>query len=215
MKTSTSLIGLAALTLSAFASAQDSEVLGPFALSIRGKDADASVDGFAGACHAGAAIEGLCYVAADEGEGGAPPASDTGYYSFYYNASQIVWALPLADNTSVPSALRIQPSWGSNVATALFYPGVGASSSGGAATSVSYHPDNGTFYLYGGYDDSQFVGATPPASPVATLGNLTNWHLCWQYTGGYYYRSIAWVFNPPARNPSCVPVDLAMYETTA
>lgn len=73
--------------------------------------------------------------------------------------------------------------------------------------------DNGTFYLPGGVDDSN-NNATYP-NPVEYLGDLTNWNLCYQFTGGYYYYSIAWVFTQPAQNPSCQPVQLTMEPVTS
>lgn len=118
----------------------------------------------------------------------------------------LVWQLPLgggANGTAeyVPSAMQIQPSWGSNVATPLFYPGLSYE------TYVSYD-EAGALYLQGGVDDSD-NNATYP-SPPTYLGNLTNWNLCYQFTGGYYYYSVGWVFTQPPQNPSCQPVDLTM-----
>ncbi|KAL7624541.1 hypothetical protein AAE478_006108 [Parahypoxylon ruwenzoriense] len=186
---------------------------GPFVLRITGKT-DSSINGYAGACHAGAGIEGLCYTP------GAAPADASSSYSWYYNYTSsdsstgapiqpgyLTWLLPLVgENTtiSVPSAMRISSNWGSNVQTALVFPGL----EGG--TPVYYHAANGTLYIQGGYDDSSF-NSTAPTSPP-TLGNLTNFHLCYQYTGGYYYHSVAWVSTQPPHNPSCRPVDLSMQD---
>ncbi|OTB04632.1 hypothetical protein M426DRAFT_320747 [Hypoxylon sp. CI-4A] len=192
------------------ASATASNATGPHALRITGK-ANSTIDGYAAACHAGAAIEGLCYEA-----GSAPTAGSV--TEFYYNytsydsetgvPSQPGWLTYLLTAGSgngtitVPSSVHFSSNYASNVLTALIYPSVED------GTAVYYHPDNGTIYLTGGYDDSSF-NATPPTS-VSTLGNLTNFHLCYQYTGGYYYRSIAWVSTQPPHNPSCEPVDLSI-----
>lgn len=89
------------------------------------------------------------------------------------------------------------------MAVPLFYPGLGEST---AALYVSVF-ENGTLYLPGGADDTANNETYP--SPVEYFGNLTNWNLCYQFTGGYYYYSIGWVFGTqPAQNPSCQPVDL-------
>ncbi|KAI8625123.1 hypothetical protein F5Y19DRAFT_451756 [Xylariaceae sp. FL1651] len=181
---------------------------GPYAIHIKGKT-DSSIDGYASACHAGAAIEGLCYEAG--------PAV-AGAYEFYYNYSAyspdtgevfqpgwIVWNLPYNGNLTESETMLLQPNPGSNVEVALFEPGYG--------TYVSFD-ESGRVYISGGYDDSHF-NATPPVSPPS-LGNLTNFHLCYQYTGtGYYYHSISWVTTPPARNPSCQPVDLILESAKA
>ncbi|KAI2616398.1 hypothetical protein GGS26DRAFT_578467 [Hypomontagnella submonticulosa] len=192
------------------ATATASNSTGPFALRITGKG-NSSIDGFAAACHAGAAIEGLCYAS-----GSAPvPGSVTEFYYNYtsYNSdtgvpSQPGWLTYLLQAGSgngtitVPSSVRFLPAFGSNVMTALIYPSVED------GTAVYYHPDNGTFYINGGYDDSKFTTSYP--NPVPAQGNLTNFHLCYQFTGGYYYQSIAWVSTQPPQNPTCQPVDLSI-----
>ena len=102
------------------------------------------------------------------------------------------------------SPLQLIPNWGSNVAQAQFQPNE-------EYTSIYFNDSNNspkTLYINGGADDSNF-NATPP-NPAPTLPDLENWHLCYQYNGGYYYRSIAWVFTQPPQNPSCQPVNLAM-----
>ncbi|KAI1641950.1 uncharacterized protein F4817DRAFT_354298 [Daldinia loculata] len=180
---------------------------GPFALHITSKS-NSSIDGYAAACHAGAAIEGLCY----SGGGGG---SVTEFYFNYtsYNPDTgvpsqpgwITYLLKAGSNNgtiTVPSSLRLEPSFGSNVYTALIYPGVED------GTSVYFYPNNGTLYMNGGYDDSSFNATYP--TPPPSLGILTNFHLCYQFTGGYYYHSIAWVSTQPPHNPSCQPVNLSI-----
>ncbi|KAI1382851.1 uncharacterized protein F4822DRAFT_98686 [Hypoxylon trugodes] len=194
------------------ATATASNSTGPYALHITGKS-NSSIDGYAAACHAGAGIEGLCYAA-----GTAPVAGSV--TEFYYNYTSynpdtgapsqpgwITYLLTAGSNNgtiTIPSALQFQPSFSSNVLLGLIFPGVED------GTAVYYHPDNGTLYINGGYDDSTFNATYP--NPVPTYGNLTNFHLCYQFTGGYYYQSIAWVSTQPPHNPSCEPVDLAIEE---
>ncbi|KAI1474120.1 hypothetical protein F4774DRAFT_401620 [Daldinia eschscholtzii] len=184
-------------------------VTGPFALHITSKS-NSSINGYAAACHAGAAIEGLCYSSGTIG-------SATEFY-FNYSSydpetgvpSQPGWITYLLkagggnDTITVPSSMRLEPNFGSNLFTALIYPGVED------GTYVYFHPNNGTLYMYGGYDDSSFNSTYP--LPAPSLGNLTNFHLCYQFTGGYYYQSIAWVSTHPPHNPSCQPVDLSIEE---
>ncbi|KAI1084328.1 hypothetical protein F5B20DRAFT_593435 [Whalleya microplaca] len=189
-------------------------VTGPFALHIKGKKN--SIDGYAYACHAGAAQEGLCYTASPRPICDAP-------YEFYFNYTSsdqetgeplqpgyLTWLLTATGENgleSYPSALYFSPSWapywGSNVAPALINVGVTA------AVALFFHPNNGTLFLYGGYDDTHF-NKTRPTEPAPSLGNISNFHLCYQYTGFYYYRSISWVYTLPPQNPSCQPVDLSL-----
>ncbi|KAI0182135.1 hypothetical protein GGR52DRAFT_69460 [Hypoxylon sp. FL1284] len=193
------------------ATASASNATGPYALQIKGKD-NSDINGYAAACHAGAAIEGLCYS-----EGSALPASVT---EFYYNYTSydtqtgepmqpgwLVYQLSVSGTNGtelIPSAMQLElSSWGSNVYTAILMPGVEQ------GTSV-YKDDDGTLYMEGGYDDSNFNETRPTAIP--TLGKLTNFHLCYQFTGGYYYQSVGFVTTPPSHNPSCEPVDLALVE---
>ncbi|KAI0123442.1 hypothetical protein BJ170DRAFT_641838 [Xylariales sp. AK1849] len=202
---------LVALVLALATAAFATNATGPYVLHVTGKT-NSSIDGYVGACHAGAAIEGLCYSDGDVN-------SSATYNQFYYNYSSynpdtgevyqpgfITWLLTFSGSDdgldTEPEALVIEPNLSSNVQVALFYPGLDD------ATYINYYPDNGTLYIDGGPDDSSF-NATYPSS-TSSLGNLTNFHLCYQYTGGYYYHSIAWVSTQPPHNPSCQPVDLSL-----
>lgn len=161
------------------------------------------ISGFATACHAGAAFEGLCYNAAGTGVPGP-------YDHFYLNSTSpnatdgsLIWELPFTAQdgtiTYYPSAMELLFDLGGNVAVAQFRLGT-------EGIFVSLYP-NGTFYFPGGVDDSA-NNATEPA-PFSYRGDLTNWNLCYQVTGFYYYYSLGWVSTQPAQNPSCEPVQLS------
>ncbi|RYP75534.1 hypothetical protein DL770_007387 [Monosporascus sp. CRB-9-2] len=199
---------LAAAALASTAIA--SNTTGPFTLHITGKT-DTSIDGYAGACHTGAAMEGLCYI-----EG--PVDESSNYNQFYfdygsyspdtgevYQPGWLSWLLHYTDQNgepaTQPSPLEFYPSWGSNVAVGQFSPSE-------SWTSIGFVEDTMKLYMPGGYDDSSFNETYP--NPVQTQGNLMNWHLCYQFAGSYYYRSISWVFTNPPQNPSCEPVDLTL-----
>lgn len=143
------------------------------------------------------------------------------YQSYYFNATaengtqgQVVWELPLGgsnETTYVPSALTLAPNYGSNVGVPLFYPGVGYEAS---SFYVNVFPDNGTIYLNGGPVDTANNATYPDGAGY--YGPLTNWVLCYQFTGGYYYYSIGFVFGvQPAQNPSCQAVNLAFQAVPA
>ncbi|KAI0977598.1 hypothetical protein F4678DRAFT_455749 [Xylaria arbuscula] len=190
--------------------AADFNVVGPFALRITSKRANSGIDGYAWACHAGAATEGLCYAA---GSGAV-----SGYvYEFYHNYTfndevvypgfiSYVFSYQGSDGNlvKVPSFMQLYPNWVSNVNLALLPPGV----DGG--TPVSLDSDTGFFYIGFQYDDTH-SNSTPPAPAVPT--NISNFHLCFQWTGGYWYRSLAWVSGVEGtapQNPSCEPVNLGI-----
>ncbi|KAK6214496.1 hypothetical protein LQW54_004217 [Pestalotiopsis sp. IQ-011] len=201
---------LSALLLACAATVTAFNATGPYGLHITGKE-DSSIDGYAGACHAGAAIEGLCYIAGELND-------TTSYQQFNFNYSSydpttgelypygwLEWELPLSsgdgETTSVPSALQIGLNLGSNVNVALFYPGYDD-------FTTLQKSEIDTLYVSGGVDDTQNTDTYP--NPVVYQGNLTNWYLCYQFTGGYYYQSIAWVNSQPPQNPTCAPVDLTL-----
>ncbi|KAH8664513.1 hypothetical protein BX600DRAFT_550538 [Xylariales sp. PMI_506] len=183
---------------------------GPWAIQVTGKE-DSSINGYASACHSGAAIEALCYE---------ETLLDLGneYADFYYNYTSydsttgevsqpglITWLLPYNEGNTTSyetEALQIELNYASNVNAALFYPG------DETGASFYYYPDNGTLYIAGGVDDSSFNATEPEIFPSA--GALTNFYLCWQYIDGYYYQSIAWVTSSPPHNPSCEPVNLSL-----
>lgn len=158
--------------------------------------------GYATACHAGAAFEGLCYKASGAGVPGP-------YDHYYLNTTSpngteglLIWELPytMQDGTIEyePSAMELIFNVGSNVAVAQLSLGLER------GISVSLSP-NGTFYFAGGLDDSANTATGPSA---ISQGDLTNWNLCYQDIGFYYYRSLGWVSTQPAHNPTCEPVQI-------
>jgi hypothetical protein len=143
------LSGIAAVAALFTTTAADFNVVGPFALRITGKTnssidgllrplslstprltlraneqkhADFSnVSGYAWACHAAAATEGLCYAAGSSPVSGSP-------YEFYYNYTyyndsvnpgsiSYMFIYEGADGqpVEVPSFMRLFPNWASNV----------------------------------------------------------------------------------------------------
>lgn len=176
--------------------------------------ANVVIAGYVGACHAGAAIEALCYAS-------GPVNSSSNSNQFYFDfggydpetgattqPGWISWLLPYTDSdgnaATQVSPMQLSPSWSSNVAAGLFQPGE-------TYTYLGYD-DSRKLYISGGYDDSSFNATRPQPAPV---GPLYNWHLCYQYTGGYYYQSVAWVSTDPPHNPSCEPIDLTFEDVTS
>ncbi|KAK5636051.1 hypothetical protein RRF57_011763 [Xylaria bambusicola] len=193
----------------AIRAAANFNIVGPFALRVTPKT-NSDVDGYLWACHAGAATEGLCYAA------GAGAVSGS-VYEFYYNYTfdeeslypgfiSYVFPYQGADGSlvKVPSLLQLYPSYSSNVNLALIPPG----SDGG--TSISLDEDSGQFYMGLQHDDTRWNSTIPiPETPR----NVSNFHICYQWTGGYWYRSLAWVSGyegAAPQNPSCEPVNLGI-----
>jgi hypothetical protein len=182
--------------------AQDNYQTGPFALHITGKT-NSSIDGYVSACHAGAAIEALCYA-----EGPAPTGRSLASTSFFFNytgyqdvggaqVGVVYWNLPLG-NQSVPEPLRFIYAPNSNVAAPMFYPSEDS-------TLVGFDADDKLF-TYNYYDDSTFVpGVRPDAGESKAY---YNWYLCWQYLSGYYYQSVGWSTTLPPQNPTCQAIDI-------
>ncbi|KAI8964107.1 hypothetical protein F5Y11DRAFT_118087 [Daldinia sp. FL1419] len=194
------LVGLAATVVSA----QDQQI-GPFSLHIKGKEGS-SIDGYAGSCHAGAAIEGLCYNA------GSTPGGIS--FEYYFNTSgytkvddadvgRLVWKLPYQTGNdtqaTVDQPMTLQFAVNSNVAAPMF----------GLSTyymDVGFDQD-GKLFGWNYIDDSTF---TPGTNPFPT-GNGTayyKWYVCWQYFTSYYYQSVGWSLTAPPHNPTCEPVDI-------
>ncbi|GAW23894.1 hypothetical protein ANO14919_134710 [Xylariales sp. No.14919] len=206
MRISSGLAIIAALVTHATA---ESNIVGPFALRITGKT-DSSIDGYAWACHAGAATEGLCYTTGSGAVAGS-------VYEFYYNYTydetytypgsiSYVFSYEGENGTAVkvPSFLRLYPVWSSNVALALIPP----STSYGAPISLDF--DSGLFYIAQLHDDTHWNFTAPVGEAPR---NVSNFHICYQWTGGYWYRSLGWVLGyegAAPQNPSCEPVNLGV-----
>ncbi|KAL7626387.1 hypothetical protein AAE478_003159 [Parahypoxylon ruwenzoriense] len=200
---STALLGLAAAAVSA---QSNSNQTGPFYLHITGKDGS-PVDGYAGSCHAGAAIEGLCYSA-----GALPEGSRSFEYYFNYTGfttvddaqvGQLSWMLPYIDQdgneASVQQVMNLQFLVNSNVAAPVF-------GFGSYQVQVGFDAD-GKLFTYNYFDDSTFTPGTNPI-PSGEGKAYYQWYVCWQYFTGYYYQSVGWAQTTPPHNPTCEPVDI-------
>ncbi|KAI1104644.1 hypothetical protein F4804DRAFT_306347 [Jackrogersella minutella] len=195
------------LSIAASAASAQSNQTGPFYLHITGKEGS-SIDGYASSCHAGAAIEGLCYGA------GAIPEGGSTSFEYYFNYSgytavdnaqvgQLSWKLPYTDGDgnpqSVPQVLGLQYLVNSNVAAPMF----GFSS---YSMNLGFDAD-GKLFGYSYYDDSTFTPGTNPV-PSGDGTALYQWYACWQYFTGYYYQSVGWSVTAPPHNPTCEAVDI-------
>ncbi|KAI2465522.1 hypothetical protein F4781DRAFT_408876 [Annulohypoxylon bovei var. microspora] len=203
LQLSSILLGLAASVVSA----QDTNQTGPFFLQITGQQ-NSSINGFANSCHAGAALEGLCYSP------GEVPAVTLASYQYWFNytgyttvdgaeVGQVTWKLPYTDQNGnaaeEPQLLGLQYILNSNVASTLF----GISSSG---INVGFDTD-GKLFGWNYYDDSTFTPGTNPA-PDGTGKAYYQWYACYIYYTGYYYQAIGWAASLPPHNPTCEPVDI-------
>ncbi|KAF9701681.1 hypothetical protein EKO04_000296 [Ascochyta lentis] len=200
------LITLAFAALSAVTAAQgyyDVQSTG-FRLII--KSSNSTLNGTAlGACHQGAAIEGLCPTGETVQD---PPSS---YTTFYHNVSSandqkpnaadvdgiLSWILRAGGNLTVPSAMSMNPTPNSNVVNPTFYPGVSES------TVIAFDTD-GCTYISTWLDDT-----VSPPSYYDPPRKVKNWYVCltrWSYL----YQTLSWkvgVTGQP-QNPSCQKVDV-------
>lgn len=199
MKTFTivSLLGLAASV-----SAQYTNQTGPFYLKLESKNE--TINGlYLFSCHAGAAIEGLCY-------GSDGPSTLGEYNAFYFNYSgtqqfgdseigTITWNEPAnVDGSVVNVSEAVQFSYPStsNVAVPLFFPG--------EDTNVALgFDDKKELFLVSYYDDSTIVAGQYPNS---TGKAYYKWVTCYQQVGGYFYYAVGWVTGGAPTNPTCEDV---------
>ncbi|KAI2636359.1 hypothetical protein GGS26DRAFT_548778 [Hypomontagnella submonticulosa] len=202
-------LGLAATTVSA-----QYNQTGPYYLHITGSKEGSAIDGYAGSCHAGAAIEGLCYSA-----GGLPEGSTSFQYYFNYTGynkvgdnevGDLIWRLHYTDQDGnaayVEQVLGLSYQINSNVAAPMFGFNQGNLNIGFDQAKKLF----ATNY----YDDSTFVpGQNPTPNGVGTA--YYQWYVCWQYFTGYYYQSVGWTTGGVPHNPTCEPVDIVQEFTPA
>jgi len=207
--TTSSLLTLAAAsTVSAQTTPTYTNQSAPFALQIA-NSANSSLDGlYLYACHAGAAIEGLCLGS----------SSNSSSATFYYNTTDsdvsgsddgqglLVWNLPVTGLPGVDYASQSASlPWynpGSNVVVPLF--GVNSE----APTLLVHFTDDGKLTIEDSFNDADYVyGQYPDSTPTLTVYN--NWYVCWASVGvGYTYQALAWVTAGEPHNPTCQKVDV-------
>ncbi|KAI0097017.1 hypothetical protein GGR51DRAFT_553281 [Nemania sp. FL0031] len=169
---------------------------GPYLISITGKT-NSSIKGYAKACHASAAQEGLCYD-----EPPRAPESDP-YYLFFYSAppkkdllsGRLIFGFMGPDGEEeVMSTVQIDQGLGSNVNRAI----ISVSLDSHTNFFVDNNNPEGNIYITGLVDDSHW--------------NQTRPEQFGQWVGFYWYYSVAWVTTLPPHNPSCEPVDLKLVD---
>ncbi len=158
-----------------------------------------------GACHQGAAIEGLCPTRETVHD---PP---TPYTTFYHNISSVgnettiaanvegvlSWILRAWGGLNVPSAMSLPFNSASNLANPTFYPGVDK------YDLIAFEED-GCAYIKTALDDT----VSPPAY-FNPSRKVKNWYICltkWSYL--YYTLSWKVGLTGQPQNPSCQKVDV-------
>jgi len=159
--------------------------------------ANATLNGsLLGACHEGAAIEGLCL--------GGAPSDSYAQYNFNYTAQDppstsvlgtigiLVWELRGGNfNLSSPLSLPVDPT--TNVAVPLFWPG--------EENEVSIGFDKDEMFI------PQYIDDTV-SPPVYDPKPLYRWYVC-TTNAGYVYQTLAWVVGEgKPQNPSCQKVEV-------
>ena len=158
-----------------------------------------------GACHQGAALEGLCPT--DDTPGSQPQP----YTTFYHNVSSYSGQLPNADDTQgmlywtlhanngaliVPSAMRFWINPTSNVAIMMFAPG------DSQYNLVSFEAGSGAMYIPLRHDENTGQSIDPPIK-------LKNWYMC---KSAYSARLITMVWRIGTKgepdDPTCYRVDV-------
>ncbi|KAF1833931.1 hypothetical protein BDW02DRAFT_551553 [Decorospora gaudefroyi] len=158
-----------------------------------------------GACHQGAAIEGLCLT----NDTLTTPARP--YTTFYHNVSSQSGNTVNADNTlgvlgwhltlgalRVPSAMNFDYDPGSNLATPVIMPG-----------QSRYEPvafEAGTNHMYIPVKQNDQVSPPEPYLPPLKLKNWFNCLTRYSYT----YETLAWKVGMTGepQNPTCTAVEV-------
>ncbi|KAI1327896.1 hypothetical protein F5Y16DRAFT_182982 [Xylariaceae sp. FL0255] len=207
LQLSAALMGLAATAVSAQYTQE-----GPFVLQIKGTKAGSKIDGIADSCHAGAAIEGLCYTSGTN-------TSTNEYSQYYFNYTTnfgsseeigiIVWNMPYESEGGTieleSQSMGLQYQINSNVAASIF---------GLDYTMQVGFDDNNELFGWDYYDDATFTDSTfPTTSENGTA--YYQWAVCYQYFTGYYYQSVGWVQAGKAHNPTCEPVTITKVEVVS
>jgi hypothetical protein len=206
--TPASLLSLAAAS-TVSAQAQYTNQSAPFTLQVA-NSANASLDGaYFFACHAGAAIEGICLSTTN-----VSAASTT----FYFNTTDtdstegagsdtsqgvLVWNLPLSSGIDgvdhVSQAASFPFPAGSNVVVPTFGFGQGE--------VVQFTDGNNLTIRSWNHDQDYVQGEFPTSSSEPT--DLSNWYVCWTGVGvGYTYEALVWVTAGEPLNPTCQKIDV-------
>ncbi|KAL5118767.1 hypothetical protein ACEQ8H_003270 [Pleosporales sp. CAS-2024a] len=157
-----------------------------------------------GACHQGAAIEGLCFTGRGINETATP------YTTFYYNISSYSSTNSFYDNDGllgwnlnttsllVPSAMRLSKSPTSNVANAVFSPGWSDPS------LVSF---DAAGYLYIKATQNDLVDPVGYWDPPL---HVKNWYICSTLWSSYRYDTLIWKIGLQGQpqNPACQYVEV-------
>ncbi|KAF2788400.1 hypothetical protein K505DRAFT_200301, partial [Melanomma pulvis-pyrius CBS 109.77] len=185
--------------LAAIAACQSETSSPPFRLVI--ESSNSTLNGTVlGACHEGAAIEGLCSTSILVTDDPVPATT------FHYNVSSsanndtdtqgsLHYTLVTA-NFNVTSTMGFSFDPSSNLAIPIISPG------GNSATFVSFD-SCGALYISDGIDDT-----TDPPGRDYPGKKLENWYICTTYWS-YTYTTLAWkVGTPdvPPQNPTCQKV---------
>ena len=188
----------ALLVVATSISAVAAEQSGPFKLKLVNSENETLNGQSLYACHAGAAIEGLCL-------GSGARRSNR----FFLNSTigstskgKLIYNFPLGkkgNHTSEPLSFHYQAT--SNVANPMFTPWEDS------GVDVVFTEDNKLTIPYW-YDDSKFVpGSKPPED--STKGSYTsNWHICYDMFNTYYYEALCWVTSGEPHNPTCQAVEV-------
>lgn len=200
----TSPFPLLTLTLAAAVHGDDTpRQEGPFTLRITDSINAALNGGALASCHAGAAIEALCYPTGSDTARATGDASAQYYFNTTAGAASgiLIWNLPSGGSgTAVtPSTVRLEARAESELATALIYPG--------AAGATAFEFDAaGKLLVRAPYDEARFGVFERPAPAFVPL---YRWEACWNFAGGYYYPTVNWALGAGRpRNPTCVSVNI-------
>ncbi|KAI0399273.1 hypothetical protein F4802DRAFT_612451 [Xylaria palmicola] len=183
---------------------------GPFALRVKGRACNSSIDGYlhAVSVYAYTGEERVLHY-----EALPAPVADNSSYQFYFNHTGrmqsrghelgfLVSDLEDGEPNAVGlrgRAMSLQYRPNTNVALPVF----GAAA--GTVDLAGFDGDRRAFYDY--YtDDAESVPGRP--ANVSRDINYYNWAVCWQTYNAVTGPSLSWITAGKPHNPTCEPVDL-------
>lgn len=189
---------IAVTVLAAISSAQFLNQTAPFNLVLL--SSNETINGTAlGACHEGAAIEGLCTGTSSVGSPFKLNYTDTQTVDPAIGLiGYLIFELPVGGlpNGILSSPMELSTNPISNVAVPLFTP-----AEYGQQVSID---SEGKLNIPGGLDDTTGLYS----GPTYANKNYARWQVCNTYAG-YLYNTLAWTFgNGVPENPSCQAVEV-------
>ncbi|KAI0198207.1 hypothetical protein F4808DRAFT_436880 [Astrocystis sublimbata] len=213
----TTLLGGLVLAASV-ATAQDFTTEGPFALRVKGRSANSSIDGILTSLPSVSTFSLLQYhpqsttntTTTTTTYATLPQLTDASHH-FYYNYSSGVGVGFLLTDVDAPEgefgyrgkSMSLQYSPATNVALPLL--GNAVAGLAGFIAQSAFDAENKTYLIYGVDDAAIRAGGMRPEVRDRVA---YNWAVCWQTYSDVFAPVLSWITTGKPHNPTCELVDL-------